>query len=79
MRRSSRSPPEAYPELTEKEAKKLIKKTNKRRQDYYAFFTGKAWGDPNNYGLFLNCAKLGGADIAAKLLAAAVRSSAQDD
>ena len=70
---------EYYPELTEKEAKKLIRKTDKRRQDYYAFFTGKRWGDPSNYSLYLNCAMLGGADLAARMLAAAVRSSCQEE
>ena len=64
---------ERFPELSEKEAEKLIKKTNKRRSDYYAFFAGKNWGDMSNYGLVLNCAMLGGAEKAAEYLAGAVR------
>ena len=65
---------EAFPELTEKEAKKLIKKTDKRREDYYSFFTNKRWGDASNYAIVLNCALLGGAESAAEYLAGAVRA-----
>lgn len=65
---------ERYPELTSKEAEKLIKKTNKRRQDYYSFFAGKDWGDVANYAMVLNCALLGGAERAAGFLAGAVRA-----
>ncbi len=65
---------ERYPELTVKEAEKRIKKTNKRREDYYAFFTGKDWGDVTNYAMVLNCALLGGAESAAVYLAGAVRA-----
>jgi len=62
-----------YPELSEKEAEKLIKKTNKRRSDYYTFFAGRDWGDVTNYGIVLNCALLGGPENAAALLAGAVQ------
>lgn len=65
---------ERFPELTAKEAEKLIKKTNKRRQDYYSFFAGKDWGDAANYAMVLNCALLGGAESAAEYLAGAVRA-----
>lgn len=66
---------EAYPNLTEKEAKKLIKKTDKRREDYYSFFTNKRWGDEENYAMMINCALLGGAERAAELLAGAIRAA----
>ncbi len=65
---------EFYPELSEKEARKLIRKTDKRREDYYSFFTGKRWGDADNYAITLNCALLGGAEKAAEYLAGAVRA-----
>ena len=65
---------EHFPDLSEKEAKKLIKKTDKRRADYYYFFTNKEWGEMKNYGLILNCEVLESADAAAKMLAAAVRA-----
>ena len=66
---------DAYPELSEKDARKLIKKTNRRREDYYCFFAGKGWCIPDNYAVTLNCALLGGADRAAELLAGAVRAA----
>ena len=45
--------------IDEKSAKKAIKKTDKRREDYYAFFTGKKWGDIENYDLLVRCDLLG--------------------
>lgn len=45
--------------IDEKSAKKAIKKTDKRREDYYAFFTGKRWGDIENYDLLVRCDLLG--------------------
>ena len=65
---------EAYPELSEKEAGKLIKKTNRRREDYYSFFTCKRWCDPENYAITINCSLLGGADKAAEFLAGAIKA-----
>lgn len=65
---------EAYPELNEKEARKLIKKTNRRREDYYSFFTCKTWCDPENYAITINCSLLGGTDKAAEFLAGAIRA-----
>ena len=60
---------EAFPQLSRKDAMKLKKKTDKRRGDYYQYFTGKTWGDMNSYGMVLNCSAVGGAEIAAELLA----------
>ena len=65
---------EAFPQLSQKEAAKLKKKTDKRRGDYYQFFTGKLWGDMNSYSMMMNCSAVGGAEIAAELLAAAALS-----
>ena len=65
---------EAFPQLSRKDAMKLKKKTDKRRGDYYQYFTGKAWGDMNSYGMVLNCSAVGGAEIAAELLAATALS-----
>lgn len=45
--------------IDEKSAKKAIKKADKRREDYYAFFTGKRWGDIENYDLLVRCDLLG--------------------
>jgi cytidylate kinase len=54
-------------DIDEASAKKAIKKTDQRRSDYYAFFTGKKWGDINNYDLILRCNLLG-IEGSAKLL-----------
>lgn len=45
--------------IGENEAKKAIRKADRRRADYYAFFTGNKWGDINNYDLILHCNMLG--------------------
>lgn len=46
--------------VTEKEANKLIEKTDKYRADYYKYYTGgRDWLNPTNYHLFLNSDKLG--------------------
>ena len=68
---------EAFPQLSRKEALRLKKKTDKRRGDYYQYFTGKAWGDMNSYAMMLNCSAVGGAEIAAELLAATALSQAR--
>lgn len=46
-------------DIDEKSAKKAIKKTDKRREDYYSFFTGKQWGDLANYDMIIHCDFLG--------------------
>ena len=37
----------------------LIEKTDKRRSDYYTYFTGEKWDDADNYDLRVNCDLLG--------------------
>ena len=44
---------------TEKEAEKLIKETDKRRSINYKYFTGRNWGERQNYTLMLNSTELG--------------------
>ena len=66
---------DAYPELSEREARKLIKKTNRRREEYYSFFANRSWCDSNHYAVTVNCAMTGGAERAALLLAGAVRAA----
>ncbi len=43
------------PELAEK----TIKKQDKRRSDYYEFFTQKKWGDAKSYDLAIDSSKFG--------------------
>ena len=47
------------PDLDEQAAKKLINKTDKKRANYYNFYTNRDWGDINNYELCINSAVLG--------------------
>lgn len=43
--------------LQESEAVSFIEKTDRRRADYYNFFTGKRWGDSNGYDLCINTSR----------------------
>lgn len=45
--------------LTEKQAMKKINKIDKERSNYYNHFTGRVWGDKNNYDILLDTSKLG--------------------
>ena len=45
--------------LTEGDARKLIKKTDKIRSNYYRYYTQQTWGDAKNYDLVLDSDKLG--------------------
>ena len=67
---------ESHPGLSEKEARKLIKKTNRRRADYYSFFTGKRFGDMGDFAMVLNCGLLG-VENAAEILRSAVAAGLQ--
>lgn len=46
-------------DLNEKAAATLIKKTDKKRANYYNFYTSKTWGDAKNYDICLNSDVLG--------------------
>ena len=45
--------------LNEKAAGTLIKKADKKRANYYNFYTSKDWGDSQNYDLCINSSCLG--------------------
>ena len=45
--------------LTAEQAQAFIEKTDRRRADYYNFYTGKHWGDSNGYDLCLNTSRFG--------------------
>ncbi len=45
--------------MNEKAAATLIKKTDKKRANYYNFYTSKNWGEAVNYDICINSAKLG--------------------
>lgn len=54
--------------IPKNEAQTLITKTDKRRANYYNFYTGNRWGAMENYDLAIDAGKLG-AEKAAKLIA----------
>jgi cytidylate kinase len=45
--------------LNESDAKKLIRKTDKVRADYYSSHTQQEWGDAKNYDLVINSSNIG--------------------
>ncbi len=45
--------------MPSKELEKYITKIDKRRADYYKFYTGREWTDARNYDLCLDSSKLG--------------------
>lgn len=45
--------------MPDREIRKFIQKTDKRRADYYKHYTGREWTDARNYDLCLDSSKLG--------------------
>lgn len=50
---------EIHPDMSEEEVARLIRRTDKRRADYYLYFTGRNWKNAENYDLCLNSSDLG--------------------
>lgn len=46
-------------ELSQSAAKDLVVKTDKRRSNYYSYYTGEKWGKIDRYDLAVSTAKLG--------------------
>ena len=46
-------------DISEKNASKLIQKTDKRRSAYYNSYTDRVWGKANNYHITINTSVLG--------------------
>jgi cytidylate kinase len=46
-------------DLPENKAEEFIVKTDKKRADYYSYFSGKAWGEAASYDLCINSSVLG--------------------
>lgn len=65
---------ERHPEKcrTEREARDLALRTDKRRINYYNYYTGKKWGSPENYDLMID-SSLFGIEGTAALIAQIVR------
>ena len=50
---------ERHESIDEKAAKDLSQKTDKRRINYYNYYTGKKWGSPENYQFMIDSSVLG--------------------
>jgi len=46
-------------DLTESKAKDAVVKTDKRRTNYYSYYTGEKWGKTDNYDLIVSTDKIG--------------------
>lgn len=46
-------------DLTEDQAKKLVREVDKDRSSYYKYYTDQSWGDAENYDLCINSAHTG--------------------
>ena len=44
--------------ITEKQALALMKKKDKHRANYYNYYTGKVWGDADNYDICINTSQI---------------------
>lgn len=44
--------------IEERRAETIINKTDKTRANYYSFYSGQKWGQPQNYDLCIDSAKL---------------------
>lgn len=60
-------------EITEKQAKDKINKTDKQRKTYYSYYSNRDWGKLSNYDVCLNTSKIG-IEKAAEMIANLVRS-----
>ena len=45
--------------ITVEQAAELIEKTDRRRADYYNYYSGKVWGASESYDLCVNTSHLG--------------------
>ena len=55
-------------DLTQSQARDLIIKTDKRRSNYYSYYTGEKWGKADKYDVVVSTARIG-IDGAAGLIA----------
>lgn len=67
-----------HPEITEKQVINYIKRTDRKRADYYSFYTDNEWGSVKNYDIIVDTAVFG-IDGAARLIADAVKEKMGKD
>jgi cytidylate kinase len=49
----------AVQNISEAKAEEFIQKMDKKREDYYSYFSGKVWGAAQSYDLCINSSTLG--------------------
>ena len=54
--------------ITAEQAEELIEKADRRRADYYNYYSGKTWGAAESYDLCINTSHLGHEDTAKMLI-----------
>ena len=64
-------------DLSEDQARKLIKEVDKDRSSYYRYYTDQTWGETANYDLCVNSSRLG-AEGAAQVIRAFAESIPHD-
>ena len=55
-------------QVTEEQARKLIKEVDKDRASYYRYYTDQVWGEAENYDLVIDSSRLGTEGTAAVIL-----------
>lgn len=60
-------------DISEKQARKLIKETDKIRANYYNGHTQQKWGSAKTYDLVINSGAVGGTDAAAAIIECAAK------
>ena len=64
-------------DLPENKAAEQIRKADKKRANYYGFYTGKKWGTRDNYQLSIDSSLLG-VDATAELIASVLKKRAEE-
>ncbi|MEG2116525.1 MAG: cytidylate kinase family protein, partial [Clostridia bacterium] len=64
---------ERHPEIEEKNLMSFISKADKKRANYYSFYTDQTWGDSRYYDMSIDTAVFG-IDKSAEVIAQAVKT-----
>jgi cytidylate kinase len=54
--------------VSDAEARRIIEHGDRKRADYYNYYTFKQWGDSSSYHLCLNSTKLGSIENVVKVI-----------
>ena len=50
---------EMHPDFNEKKAKHMLRQLDRQHESYYRFYTGRRWGNADNYDLCINSSAYG--------------------